>query len=59
MILNNAYKIYFSCYYPLDPDFFDLIINSFDEEKYEYDLEIIAENGAIKEFEVIDKVGAE
>lgn len=55
----NTYKIYFSCYYPLEPDFFDLIINSFDEEKYEYDLEIVAENGAIKEFEVIDKVGAE
>ena len=55
----NTYKIYFSCYYPLEPDFFDLIFNSFDEEKYENDLEIVAENGAIKEFEVIDKAGAE
>lgn len=55
----TTYKIYFSCFYPLEPDIFDLIFNSFDEEKYEFDIEIVTENGVIKDFEVKDKVGAE
>ena len=55
----NTYKIYFSCYYPLEPDIFDLIFNSFDEEEYEYEIEIISENGVIRDFEVKDEVGAE
>ena len=52
----NTYKIYFSCYYPLEPDIFDLIFNSFDEEEYEYEIEIISENGVIKKVKIKDGI---
>ncbi len=52
---ESKYNIYLECYHPFEPDIIDLLFNWHDEASYQYDIEIMSENGIITDYKILSE----